>query len=187
MQLALTEEETAFREEMRTFFTTKIPQELRDTIASGRHVGKEGIVAATRIMNEAGYAVPNWPVEWGGQDWTPMQRHIWHEEMQLASVPPPLAFNASMIGPVIAHFGSEEMKAKFLPADRQPRHLVVPGLLRAQRRLRPRLADAPRPSATATTGWSTARRPGPRSASTPTGSSACAAPTPRSRSRPASR
>ncbi len=116
MQLALTEEEAAFREEMRTFFTTKIPQELRDTIASGRHVGKEGIVAAQRIMNEAGYAVPNWPVEWGGQDWTPMQRHIWHEEMQLASVPPPLAFNASMIGPVIAHFGSEEMKAKFLPA-----------------------------------------------------------------------
>ncbi|WP_445257950.1 acyl-CoA dehydrogenase family protein [Nocardioides aurantiacus] len=116
MQLALTEEETAFREEMRTFFTTKIPQELRDTIASGRHVGKEGIVTAQRIMNEAGYAVPNWPVEWGGQDWTPMQRHIWHEEMQLASVPPPLAFNASMIGPVIAHFGSEEMKAKFLPA-----------------------------------------------------------------------
>ncbi len=115
MQLALTEEETAFREEMRTFFTTKIPQELRDTIASGRHVGKEGIVAATRIMNEAGYAVPNWPVEWGGRDWTPMQRHIWHEELQLASVPPPLAFNASMIGPVIAHFGSEEMKAKFLP------------------------------------------------------------------------
>jgi alkylation response protein AidB-like acyl-CoA dehydrogenase len=115
MQLALTEEETAFRQEMRTFFTTKIPQELRDTIASGRHVGKEGIVTATRIMNEAGYAVPNWPVEWGGQDWTPMQRHIWHEEMQLASVPPPLAFNASMIGPVIAHFGSEEMKAKFLP------------------------------------------------------------------------
>src|SRR6476661_1119584 len=115
MQLALTEEETAFREEMRTFFTTKIPQELRDTIAAGRHVGKEGIVQSQRIMNEAGIAVPNWPVEWGGQDWTPLQKHIWHEEMQLACVPPPLAFNANMIGPVIAHFGSEEMKKKFLP------------------------------------------------------------------------
>jgi alkylation response protein AidB-like acyl-CoA dehydrogenase len=115
MQLALTEEETAFREEMRTFFTTKIPQELRDTIRAGGHVGKEGIVQSQRIMNEAGIAVPNWPVEWGGQDWTPLQKHIWHEEMQLACVPPPLAFNANMIGPVIAHFGSEEMKEKFLP------------------------------------------------------------------------
>ena len=115
MQLALTEEETAFREEMRTFFTTKIPQELRDTLASGQHVGKDGIVLSQQIMNEAGIAVPNWPVEWGGQDWTPLQRHIWHEEMQLASVPPPLAFNANMIGPVIANFGSQEMKEKFLP------------------------------------------------------------------------
>ena len=66
-------------------------------------------------MNEAGIAVPNWPVEWGGQDWTPLQRHIWHEEMQLACVPPPLAFNANMIGPVIANFGSEEQKKRFLP------------------------------------------------------------------------
>jgi alkylation response protein AidB-like acyl-CoA dehydrogenase len=115
MQLALTEEEAAFREEMRTFFTTKIPQELRDTIAAGGHVGKEGIVQAQQILNEAGLAVPNWPVEWGGQDWTPLQRHIWHEEMQLACVPPPLAFNANMVGPVIANFGSQEQKEKFLP------------------------------------------------------------------------
>ncbi len=115
MQLALTEEETAFREEMRSFFTTKVPQEIRDTVASGRHVGKEGIVATQRILNDAGYAVPNWPVEWGGQDWTPLQRHIWHEEMQLACVPPPLAFNANMIGPVIANFGSQEQKERFLP------------------------------------------------------------------------
>jgi len=116
MQLALTEGESAFREEMRTFFTTKIPQEIRDTIAAGRHVGKDGIVETQRILNEAGLAVPNWPVEWGGQDWTPLQRHIWHEEMQLACVPPPLAFNANMVGPVIANFGSEEQKNKFLAA-----------------------------------------------------------------------
>jgi alkylation response protein AidB-like acyl-CoA dehydrogenase len=116
MQLALTEEETAFREEMRTFFRTKIPQEIRDAVSSGRHVGKDAIVQTQQILNDAGLAVPNWPVEWGGQDWTPLQRHIWHEEMQLACVPPPLAFNANMVGPVIANFGSQEQKEKFLPA-----------------------------------------------------------------------
>ncbi|MDQ6641436.1 MAG: acyl-CoA dehydrogenase family protein [Actinomycetota bacterium] len=115
MKLQLTEEESAFREEMRTFFTAEVPHEIRDTIASGHHVGKEGIVQTQQILNKAGLAVPNWPVEWGGQDWTPLQRHIWHEEMQLASVPPPLAFNANMVGPVIANFGSQECKEKFLP------------------------------------------------------------------------
>ncbi|HET6166345.1 MAG TPA: acyl-CoA dehydrogenase family protein, partial [Marmoricola sp.] len=116
MRLRLTDEEAAFREEMRTFFTTEIPQEVRDAVAAGREVGKDGYVATMRAMNAAGLAVPNWPVEWGGRDWTPLQRHIWHEEMQLACVPPPLAFNANMVGPVIATFGSQEQKERFLPA-----------------------------------------------------------------------
>ena len=68
-----------------------------------------------RTLNAAGLAVPRWPVEWGGQDWTEIQYHIWHEEMERACVPTPLAFNAGMIGPVIAQFGTEEQKQEFLP------------------------------------------------------------------------
>ena len=115
MRLRLSEDEVAFREEMRTFFTTEIPQDVRAAVAAGRHVGKDGYITTMRIMNAAGLAVPNWPVEWGGRDWTPLQRHIWHEEMQLACVPPPLAFNANMVGPVIANFGSQAQKERFLP------------------------------------------------------------------------
>ncbi|GAA1140112.1 acyl-CoA dehydrogenase family protein [Nocardioides aquiterrae] len=115
MQLALSAEDAEFRDEMREFFTTKIPQEIRDAVRDRRELTREQIVESMRIMNEAGLAVPNWPVEWGGQDWSPLRRHIWHEEMQRAYVPVPLAFNASMIGPVIAQFGSQEMKEKFLP------------------------------------------------------------------------
>ncbi len=115
MQLALSAEDAEFRDEMREFFTTKIPQEIRDAVRDRRELTKEHIVESMQIMNAAGIAVPNWPTEWGGQDWSPLRRHIWHEEMQRAYVPVPLAFNASMIGPVIAQFGSQEMKEKFLP------------------------------------------------------------------------
>src|SRR4051794_27111981 len=115
MQLALSAEDAEFRDQMREFFTTKIPQEIRDAVRDRRELGKEAFVQSMQILNEAGLAVPNWPVEWGGQDWTPLRRHIWHEEMQRAYVPTPLAFNASMIGPVIAQFASQEMKERFLP------------------------------------------------------------------------
>ncbi|MCW2841634.1 MAG: acyl-CoA dehydrogenase [Aeromicrobium sp.] len=115
MKLQLSEEDAAFREEMRTFFTTQIPQHIRDTVIARRELSKDQIVESMQAMNAAGIAVPNWPVEWGGKDWTPLQRHIWHEEMQLAGVMPPLAFNASMVGPVIAAFGSQEIKERFLP------------------------------------------------------------------------
>lgn len=116
MQLELSAEDAAFRDEMRTFFTTEVPQEIRDAVAERRELTKDQIVESQRVLNARGIAVPNWPVEWGGQDWSPLRRHIWHEEMQRADVPAPLPFNASMIGPVIAHFGSQEIKERFLPA-----------------------------------------------------------------------
>src|SRR6478609_8090022 len=115
MQLALTPEEAAFRDELRTFYTTKIPAEIRERNRLGLPIGKEGIVTAHKILHEHGLAVPNWPVEWGGKDWTPNQHQIWLDEMQLASVPEPLTFNARMVGPVIAEFGSQEVKERFLP------------------------------------------------------------------------
>ena len=114
MNLALTDEEVAFRDELRTIYTTEIPAELRERVRTGAELTREDWVTSQRILNARGLAVPNWPVEWGGKDWTPTQRHIWLDEMQLASVPEPLTFNASMIGPVIAQFGSQEMKERFL-------------------------------------------------------------------------
>ncbi|HSV39535.1 MAG TPA: acyl-CoA dehydrogenase family protein, partial [Nocardioidaceae bacterium] len=118
MKLRLSPEDEAFRAEMREFFTTQVPQDIRDTVAARRELTKEQLVRSMRTLNAAGIAVPNWPVEWGGKDWTPLQKHIWHEEMQLAGVPLPLGFNASMVGPVIAAFGSQEIKERFLPATR---------------------------------------------------------------------
>ncbi|SDE58317.1 hypothetical protein SAMN05660485_01177 [Blastococcus fimeti] len=114
MQLQLSPEMQAFREEMRTFFTTQVPKEIRDKGAARRHPTKQDFVTTQQILNAAGLAVPHWPVEYGGRDWTPLQRHIWREEMQLAHVPEPLAFNTSMIGPVLAQFGNQEQKDRFL-------------------------------------------------------------------------
>jgi alkylation response protein AidB-like acyl-CoA dehydrogenase len=118
MKLRLSPEDEAFRAEMREFFTTQVPQDIRETVAARRELTKEQLVRSMRTLNAAGIAVPNWPVEWGGKDWTPLQKHIWHEEMQLACVPLPLGFNASMVGPVIAAFGSQEIKERFLPPTR---------------------------------------------------------------------
>jgi alkylation response protein AidB-like acyl-CoA dehydrogenase len=114
MQLELSAEDAAFRDEMRTFFTTEVPQDIRDAVAGRRELTKEQVVRSQRTLNAAGLAVPHWPEEWGGRGWSALRRHIWHEEMQRACVPPPLAFNASMVGPVIATFGSQEQKERFL-------------------------------------------------------------------------
>jgi len=115
MKLALTTEEAAFRDELRTFYTTQIPEELRELVRQGSSPSRDQIVTSHKILNDHGLAVPNWPVEWGGKDWTPTQHQIWADEMQLACVPEPLNFNVKMVGPVIAEFGSQEIKQRFLP------------------------------------------------------------------------
>ena len=115
MDIALGKDDLAFAERMRSFFLTEIPAEIRAKGERGEHVTREDFVTTQQILNAHGLAVPHWPAEWGGQDWTALQRHIWAEEMALAHVPPPLAFNAAMVGPVIATFGSEELKQRFLP------------------------------------------------------------------------
>ncbi|MDG4666321.1 acyl-CoA dehydrogenase family protein [Mycobacterium sp. 236(2023)] len=115
MQLALTPEEAEFRDELRDFYRTKIPADIRERTRTGSEANRDDIVTANKILNDHGLMVPNWPVEWGGKDWTPVQQQIWLDEMQLASVPEPLTFNANMVGPVIAEFGSQEIKERFLP------------------------------------------------------------------------
>ncbi|WP_433525127.1 acyl-CoA dehydrogenase family protein [Nocardia pseudovaccinii] len=115
MKLSLTPDEVGFRDELRNFYRTEIPADIRDRVKYGHELSREDIVTSHKILNDNRLAVPNWPVAWGGKDWTPIQRHIWQDEMQLASVPEPLTFNAQMVGPVIAQFGSQEIKERFLP------------------------------------------------------------------------
>ena len=116
MNLSFTAEENTFRERMRNFFATQIPGSIREQVKKSEHVPRADQVTSQRIMNAAGLAVPNWPVEWGGQGWSPVQLYIYQDEMQQACVPPPLGFNANMVGPVLAQFGNQAQKERFLPA-----------------------------------------------------------------------
>jgi pimeloyl-CoA dehydrogenase large subunit len=116
MDLRFTPEEIAFRDEARAFFREKIPAEIRRKVSEGRHLSKEDMVTSHRILHARGWAVPHWPKEWGGQNLSAVQRYILQEEMQRAAVPPPLPFNVAMVGPVIATFGNDEQKRRFLPA-----------------------------------------------------------------------
>ncbi len=115
MDLAFTAEELAFRDEARRFFRTDIPERLRNKVRDGEPLTKHDIVTSQRILNARGWATPNWPTEWGGQPWSPVEVYLYQDEMQQAYVPPPIGFNVTMVGPVIAQFGNEEQKRRFLP------------------------------------------------------------------------
>jgi pimeloyl-CoA dehydrogenase large subunit len=115
MDLSYSKEEMEFREEVRDFFQTAVPKETRRKLLEGRHLSKEDMVTWQRILNKKGWAVPHWPVQWGGTGWDSVRLYIYNEEMQLAPAPQPLAFNTSMLGPVLYNVASEEQKKYYLP------------------------------------------------------------------------
>src|SRR5487761_2206733 len=114
MDLSFTAEELAFRDEARRFFRTEVPERICAKLRDGEHLTKEEMVTSQRILNARGWATPNWPVAWGGQAWSPVQVYLYQDEMQQAHVPSPIAFNTSMVGPVIAQFGNDAQKRRFL-------------------------------------------------------------------------
>jgi pimeloyl-CoA dehydrogenase large subunit len=115
MDLRFTPEETAFRDEVHAFVGAALPGPIRRKLVEGRRLAKEDVVTWQRILNAKGWAVPHWPAEWGGTGWTPVQQYIFLQELQEAPAPEPLVFGTSMVGPVIATFGSESQKRRFLP------------------------------------------------------------------------
>jgi pimeloyl-CoA dehydrogenase large subunit len=115
MDLRFTAEELKFRDEVRSFMRTALPADIRGKLVEGRRLKKDDIIAWQRILNAKGWAVPHWPAEWGGRNWTPTQHYIFLEELQQAPAPPPLGFGVTMVGPVIIAFGSEAQKKRFLP------------------------------------------------------------------------
>jgi alkylation response protein AidB-like acyl-CoA dehydrogenase len=115
MQMNLTPAQTAFRDEVRDFLAESLPADIADRVRLGKSVGKEDLGRWTRILNDRGWAAPNWPVEDGGTGWSLVERHLFDVECRAAQAPQLSGFGFNMVGPAIIRYGTDEQKAEFLP------------------------------------------------------------------------
>ena len=115
MDLRLTEEEQAFRAEVRAFLRDNLPASIREKGVAGQKLSKDDYVRWTRILAAKGWSVPHWPREWGGTGWSPVKQSIFLDETQRGNAPEAIAFGVNMVGPVIYTFGSQKQKERFLP------------------------------------------------------------------------
>ena len=79
------------------------------------------------ILDKEGWSVLAWPVEHGGTGWNAMQRFIFEDEMHSADAPDFNWIGSHMVGPVLYTFGSEEQRARYLPAIRNGDELWAQG------------------------------------------------------------
>lgn len=115
MNVSFSEEEIAFRAEVRQFFDTEFPQDILQKCNDAIALSRDDVVRWHKAMYVKGWAAPNWPVEFGGTGWSPVQKYIFADEQGRANAPAFLAFGVNMVGPIIYTFGNDEQQQRFLP------------------------------------------------------------------------
>jgi alkylation response protein AidB-like acyl-CoA dehydrogenase len=117
MDLNFSEQDTAFRQQVRDFIAEAFTPDLQREMARSKngYISKEGHVTWQKRLFEKGWIAPNWPEQYGGAGFTPTQKFIFSQEMEAAGAPHSIAFGLTMVAPVIMAFGSEEQKQRFLP------------------------------------------------------------------------
>jgi alkylation response protein AidB-like acyl-CoA dehydrogenase len=115
MNVTFSEADLAFRDEVRATFRDEFPEDIRRKQQLGVPLEREDMVEFQQWLHEHGWAGVNWPVEYGGTGWSPVQKYIFATEMAEANAPSIVPFGLSMVGPVIYSYGNEEQKQRFLP------------------------------------------------------------------------
>ncbi|MEM8795376.1 MAG: acyl-CoA dehydrogenase family protein [Pseudomonadota bacterium] len=115
MDLKYSEDDLAFRDEVRGYLKAELPASITEKTRKGKRLSKEDHDTWHAILNRKGWYAGSWPKEFGGQDWSPAQRHIFEEEYVRAGGPRIVPFGVAMLGPVLMAFGSKSQQDFYLP------------------------------------------------------------------------
>src|SRR6202453_4446976 len=115
MDLKYTAEEQAFRREVRAFFETELPVDIRRRTSLGKRLQKDDMTRWQRILHRRGWGATMWRQRFGGAGWNVIQQHIFEEERADIGAPPQNAFSMRMLAPVLMTFASAAQQEYFLP------------------------------------------------------------------------
>ena len=104
MDIDLSTEDLAFRDEVQAFFTENAHQ-------AGSDYNQWRLDWFAKAAEKGGWDIPKWPQEFGGPGWTPTQHYIWEQETAVANLPWDMPFGISMLAPVLmAHGNASSLK-----------------------------------------------------------------------------
>jgi alkylation response protein AidB-like acyl-CoA dehydrogenase len=115
MDLTFSDEELAFRDEIRQGLKNEFPEDIRAKCDANIEISREEQIHYQKWLAERGWFAINWPEEYGGTGWTPAQKYLFMQELGDINAPTIVPFGVNMVGPVIYTFGNEAQQKRFLP------------------------------------------------------------------------
>jgi alkylation response protein AidB-like acyl-CoA dehydrogenase len=122
-------EDEEFRTRVREWLAANVSGDLHGAGGPGReHESFEARLGWNRRLAAAGWTCLGWPVAAGGSGLTIERQVIFHEEYARAQAPARVAVvGEELAGPMIAAFGTDEQKQRFLPPIRNVTELWCQG------------------------------------------------------------
>jgi alkylation response protein AidB-like acyl-CoA dehydrogenase len=114
VDLRFSAQDRAFQLDVQQFLRSELPPDLARRESQGFHLHREDVSDWQRRLYDKGWVAPNWPAEFGGTGWTPLQKYIFDIECGIANAPEYSLIAMSMVGPVVCRFGSDALRARFL-------------------------------------------------------------------------
>jgi alkylation response protein AidB-like acyl-CoA dehydrogenase len=119
MDLRLSEDHLAFRDELRAWLEANLDRPWREYLRDAAAT-EDSLIEARRAwqkkLHAAGYLGMGWPREWGGRGATEVEKAIFEAEMARADAPPIVNFlGLGLLGPALIHHGSEAQRRRFIP------------------------------------------------------------------------
>jgi alkylation response protein AidB-like acyl-CoA dehydrogenase len=114
MYIDYNDAEKALVQELRAYFKELVTDELLAEIG-GLEGGGPAYTRALRKMGADGWLGIGWPKEFGGQGRPAIEQYIFFDEVQRAGFPIPF-LTLCTVGPTLMKYGTDEQKAKYLPA-----------------------------------------------------------------------
>jgi alkylation response protein AidB-like acyl-CoA dehydrogenase len=117
MDIDLSPADAAFRDEVRAFLRDNLPVAVKSGAAASPTVFVEPEIGQTwnAVLHAKGWLGYNWPKEYGGTGWSPVQRYIFEKECAEAGAPSLTVMGLKLLAPVLWTFGTPEQKAYYLP------------------------------------------------------------------------
>ncbi|MDH4984668.1 acyl-CoA dehydrogenase family protein [Aminobacter anthyllidis] len=116
MDLNYTEEQKAFRQEVRSWLEKHVPGKPLPSFDASRE-GFEAHRAWERVLADGRWGMVTWPESYGGRGLDLIQWLIFEEEYYRAGAPLRVNQNGIfLLGPTLMEYGTDEQKARFLTA-----------------------------------------------------------------------
>lgn len=118
MDFTITEQEEAFRQELRAWLENNLPEgwlQGNRKLPTDKEEYANFLRKWQKTLYEGGWGAISWPKEYGGRDATLMEEIIYYQEMVRVQAPPLINYiGIHMVGPTLIQSGTAEQKEKYV-------------------------------------------------------------------------